>query len=451
MAQQLPFDLVLAGGTCVTPAGTDTLDVGIRGGQIAAIGQLDQAARAETIDVRGLHVLPGVIDSQVHFREPGLTHKEDLESGTRGAALGGVTAIFEMPNTSPTTTTREALAEKVSLARGRCWVDHAFFMGAAPENAELLGELETLPGCAGVKIFLGSSTGSLLVDDPEVLRRALRSGRRRVAIHAEHEGRLKQRRTIVDGPDAHVRMHPEWRDAETARLATEGVLRIAREAGRALHILHVTTHDELPLLQAARDIATVEVTPQHLTLTAPDCYERLGTFAQMNPPVRSAEHRDALWAALQSGLVDVIGSDHAPHTREEKARPYPHSPSGMTGVQTLVPVMLTHVNAGKLSLQRFVDLTSAGPARVYDVAGKGRIALGYDADFTVVDLARSERLDDAQIASRSGWTPFHDMQVQGWPVLTVVRGHPVMRDGALLAAPIGKPVRFANALPRTRA
>jgi len=448
---QEPFDLVIAGGCCVTPAGTEIRDVGIRAGRIAAIGQLAQAQRVETIEARGLHVLPGVIDSQVHFREPGLTHKEDLESGTRGAALGGVTAIFEMPNTSPTTTTREALAEKLALARGRSWVDHAFFMGAAAENADLLGELETLPGCAGVKIFLGSSTGSLLVDDPDVLRRALRSGRRRVAIHAEHEGRLKQRRSMLDTPDVHVRMHPDWRDAETARLATEGVLRIAREVGRALHILHVTTRDELPLLQAARDIATVEVTPQHLTLEAPDCYERLGTYAQMNPPVRSGEHRQALWAALQSGLVDVIGSDHAPHTREEKSRPYPQSPSGMTGVQTLVPVMLTHVNAGRLSLQRFVDLTSAGPARIYDVAGKGRIALGYDADFTLVDLKRSERLDDAQIASRSGWTPFHGMQVQGWPVMTLLRGHTVMRDGALLGAPIGEPVRFANALPRTDA
>jgi dihydroorotase len=229
------------------------------------------------------------------------------------------------------------------------------------------------------------------------------------------------------------------------------VLRIAREAGRALHILHVTTRDELPLLEAARDIATVEVTPQHLTLCAPDCYERLGTFAQMNPPVRSEEHRQALWAALQGGLVDVIGSDHAPHTREEKARPYPQSPSGMTGVQTLVPVMLTHVNAGRLSLARFVDLTSMGPARVYDVAGKGRIALGYDADFTVVDLKRSERLDDAQMASRSRWTPFHGMQVQGWPVLTVVRGLTVMREGTLVGTPVGEPVRFANALPRTSA
>lgn len=444
----MTLDLVLTGATCITPGGSEHIDIGLRDGRIAALGDLRGQARAETLELRNLHVLPGVIDSQVHFREPGLTHKEDLESGTRGAALGGVTAIFEMPNTHPATTTREALLHKLALAKGRTWVDHAFFIGAAAENAEQLAELERIPGCAGVKMFLGSSTGSLLVDDPHVLRRVLKSGRRRVAIHSEHEGRLKERRALVEGPDANVTLHPVWRDAETARLATEGVLRIAREEGRALHILHVTTRDELPLLEQARDVATVEVTPQHLTLEAPDCYERLGTYAQMNPPVRTREHREALWAALNSGLVDVIGSDHAPHTREEKSRPYPASPSGMTGVQTLVPIMLNHVNEGRLSLQRFVELTSAGPARVYDVAGKGRIALGYDADFTIVDLKRTERLDDSKMASRSGWTPFHGMQVKGVPVMTIVRGSVVMRDGELVGSPIGRAVRFATAMER---
>jgi dihydroorotase len=443
------FDLVLRGGTCVTAHGETVTDVGIRNGRIAALGDLAQARAAQVLDVRGLHVLPGVIDSQVHFREPGLTHKEDLESGTRGAALGGVTAVFEMPNTKPATTTREALEYKLARAAESAWVDFAFFIGAAAENAHELAELERIPGCAGVKAFLGSSTGSLLVEDPQVLREVLRHGRRRVAIHAEHETRLRERRKLVDG-GARVHMHPVWRDAETARLATESVLKIAREEGRPLHILHVTTRDELPLLEAHRDLATVEVTPQHLTLAAPECYEQLGTFAQMNPPVRSAEHRDALWRALDQGLVDVIGSDHAPHTRDEKAKPYPESPSGMPGVQTLVPVMLTHVNSGKLSLQRFVDLTSAGPARVYDVAGKGRIACGYDADFTVVDLRREGVLEDAAMATRSGWTPFHGMRVKGLPVMTLVRGAVVMRDGEMVGAPVGRAVRFVPALPRER-
>jgi dihydroorotase len=441
------FDMILRGGTCVTSAATAPVDIGIRNGRIAAIGGLEHARAERELDLRNLHVLPGVIDSQVHFREPGLTHKEDLESGTRGAALGGVTAIFEMPNTHPSTTTQAALEHKLALAQGRAWVDHAFFVGAAAENADELARLERLPGCAGVKVFLGSSTGSLLVDDAAVLKRVLEGGRRRVAIHAEDEARMRARRPLVDQPGVTAHMHPEWRDAESARLATERVLALARRAGRPIHVLHVTTRDELPLLEAARDLATVEVTPQHLTLVAPDCYERLGSFAQMNPPIRSEEHQAALWRALRGGLVDVIGSDHAPHTREEKARPYPESPSGMPGVQTLVSVMLTHVNAGRLTLERFVELTSSGPARVYDIARKGRIALGYDADFTVVDLARSHRIDDAAIASRSGWTPFHGMQAVGLPVVTIVRGLLVMQDGELIGGARGEPVQFVSTLP----
>ncbi len=441
------FDRIIASGICLTPAGRVTADIGIRDGRIAAIGALYDRPTAERIHVPGLHILPGVIDSQVHFREPGLTHKEDLETGTRGAALGGVTSIFEMPNTNPATTTRAALEEKLALARERSWVDHAFFIGAAAENAGELATLERLPGCAGVKIFLGSSTGSLLVDDPRVLREVLKHGTRRVAIHAEHEARLIERRYLVERAGAHPRLHPIWRDEDSARLATESVLRLAREVGRALHILHVTTEDELPLLQAARDVATVEVTPQHLTLSAPECYERLGTYAQMNPPIRGEQHRQALWQAVTDGLVDVIGSDHAPHTREEKSKPYPFSPSGLPGVQTLVPIMLDHVHAGRLSLERFVDLTSTGPARVYDVACKGRLALGYDADLTIVDLNARRTIENRQIASRCGYTPFDGMQVTGWPTMTVVRGQVVMRDGQLLGTPTGQAVRFASALP----
>jgi len=441
------FDLIVVSGTCVTPQGRIAADVGIRAGRIAAIGALGAADASERIDARGLHILPGVIDSQVHFREPGLTHKEDLETGTRGAALGGVTCVFEMPNTKPATTTREALEEKLRLAAGRTWVDHAFFVGAAAENAHELGALERLPGCAGVKVFLGSSTGSLLVDDPRVLGEVLRHGTRRVAIHAEHEARLTERKHLVQVAGAHPRLHPVWRDEETARLATEGVLRLAREVGRALHILHVTTEEELPLLAGARDVATVEVTPQHLTLSAPDCYDRLGSYAQMNPPVRAEHHRLALWRAVQDGLVDVIGSDHAPHTHEEKDRPYPESPSGMPGVQTLVPIMLNHVHEGRLTLERFVDLTSAGPARVYDVARKGRLALGYDADLTVVDLKATRVLENSQIVSPAGYTPFAGMRVSGIPCMTIVRGHVVMREGAVLGSPQGQPALFATALP----
>jgi len=441
------YDLMIAGGTLATPGGLIQGDVGLRDGRIAAIGRLERAAAAEVLDAAGLHVLPGVVDTQVHFREPGLEHKEDLASGTAAAALGGVTAVFEMPNTSPSTLGAADLADKLARAEGRAWVDHAFFMGASDENAEALPELERLPGCCGVKIFMGSSTGNLLVEDDETLEAVLRNGSRRVAVHAEDEARLRERLALVRG-GADVAMHPEWRDAETALRATRRLMRIARAAGRRVHVLHVSTGDEMLVLAANKDLATVEVTPQHLTLAAPDCYERLGSQAQMNPPIRAAEHRAALWRALDQGIVDVIGSDHAPHTAEEKARDYPSSPSGMPGVQTLLPLMLDHVNAGRLSLERLVDLVCTAPGRIYGMAGKGRIAVGYDADFTLVDLKARRTITAEWLASKCGWSPFEGMSVTGWPRATVVRGRVVMREDELLGSPAGAPVRFLETLPR---
>lgn len=440
------FDFLIRGGTVVTPMGRETVDVAVRDGRIAAIGSFEAGQAAEVLDAGGLMVLPGIIDTQVHFREPGHEQKEDLATGTAAAALGGVVAVFEMPNTKPSTLNAEDLADKLSRAAGRAWTDHAFFMGAAAENADQLGELERLPGCCGVKIFMGSSTGSLLVDDDETLLSVLRSGRRRCAVHAEDEARLRERLALVrDGAD--VAMHPVWRDEETALRATRRVLRLARDAGRRIQVLHITTAEEMELLADHKDLATVEVTPQHLTLTAPDCYESLGTLAQMNPPIREARHRDGLWAAVRNGTVDVLGSDHAPHTREEKSAPYPRSPSGMPGVQTLLPLMLDHVANGRLSLERLVDLTSAGPQRIYGIAGKGRIAIGYDADFTLVDLAARREITGAWLRSKSGWSPFEGRRVQGWPIATVIRGTVVMREDQLLGSPSGRPVAFSDTLP----
>ena len=435
------FDLVLKNGSAVTPSGTVAADIGIIHGRIAAIGNLGLAAAAESFDATGLAILPGLIDTQVHFREPGLEHKEDLTTGTAGAALGGIAAVFEMPNTKPTTTTPEALADKLARAKGRTWVDHAFFLGAAAENVENLAEWEKLPGCAGIKVFMGSSTGSLLVGDDATLARVLAAGTRRVAVHCEDEDRLNVRKNLVEG-GAHPHLHPEWRDVETALRATTRLLKLAEAARRRVHVLHVTSAEEMALLKDHKDLATVETTPQHLTLAGPECYDRLGTYAQMNPPIRDARHRDALWRAVAEGVVDVLGSDHAPHTREEKAKPYPQSPSGMTGVQTLVPLMLDHVNAGKLTLERLVDLMAAGPARIYGIIGKGRIAAGFDADFTIVDLKAERTITNQWIASRCGWTPFDGVQVTGWPVATIIGGRMVMRDGELLGKPEGKPVRF---------
>jgi dihydroorotase len=439
------FDLIIRGGTVVTPNGTEQTDIGIKDGRIVAIGSV--AGDAHTVfDATGLHVLPGVIDTQVHFREPGLEHKEDLSTGTAAAAMGGVVAIFEMPNTKPGTTTDVELKDKLTRAEGRAWTDHAFFLGAAADNVAHLAEWERIPGCAGIKVFMGSSTGSLLVSDDDTLARVLAQGNRRVAVHCEDEFRLIERKAIAE-EGAHPRVHHVWRDAQTALMATQRLIRLAEAAKRRVHVLHVTTAEEMEFLAHHKDLATVETTPQHLTLAAPDCYEELGTLAQMNPPIREARHREALWAAINSGVVDVLGSDHAPHTLEEKAQAYPKSPSGMTGVQTLVPLMLDHVNQGRLSLQRFVDLTSAGPGRIYNLAGKGRIALGYDADFTLCDMAAQRTITNRWIVSRCGWTPFDGKKVQGWPMATIVRGHVVMQDGELVDDPIGRPVRFQDTYP----
>ena len=435
------YDLLLENGIVWTPGGPAETCVGVTGGRIMAIGEPGDAGA--TLDCTGLTILPGVIDSQVHFREPGLEHKEDLESGSRAAVLGGVTAVFEMPNTKPNTDTPEALAEKLRRARDRMWCDHAFYVGATGTNADHCAELERLPGAAGIKIFMGASTGDLLVAEDRDLARVLASGRRRVAIHAEDEPRMIARagERIAGDPSS----HPVWRDDESALLATRRIVALARAARRPVHVLHVTTPAELEFLAGHKDIATCELTPQHLTLAGEDAYPRLGTYAQMNPPIRSGAHRAGLWRWLNQGVPDVLGSDHAPHTKAEKARPYPDSPSGMPGVQTLLPLMLDHVAAGRLTLQRLVELTSAGPQRVFGLTAKGRIAAGYDADFTVVDLKARWTIEESWLASRSGWSPFAGMEVTGRPVGTIVRGRAVMWEGTLADTAHGRPIRFDSA------
>lgn len=438
------YDLILKGGTVVNHDGEGVRDLGVRAGRIEALGDLSRAPAGEVIDCRGLHVLPGVIDTQVHFREPGLTHKEDLESGSLSAVMGGVTAVFEMPNTDPLTVSAEALADKVKRGHHRMHCDFAFFLGATADNTKHLAELERLPGCAGIKVFMGSSTGSLLVADDAGLRGVLKVIRRRASFHAEDEPRLNERKELrVEGDP---RSHPVWRDDVAALKATQRLVAIAHETGARVHVLHVSTVQEMEFLAGHKDVASVETTPHHLTLEAPGCYERLGTRAQMNPPVRDAVHRAGIWSGITRSVVDVLGSDHAPHTREEKAKVYPATPSGMTGVQTLVPIMLDHVNAGRLSLVRFVDLTSAGPARLFGIAAKGRIAAGYDADLTVVDLKRRETIRDKWVASRAGWTPYDGVAVTGWPVGTFVRGRKVMWEGALTTPAQGERVRFLETL-----
>ena len=438
------FDTILKGATIVNHDGIGQRDVGIRNGRIAAIGSLSTHTAGEVIDCTGLHILPGVVDSQVHFREPGLEHKEDLETGSLAAVLGGVTSVFEMPNTKPLTTSAETLEDKIRRGRHRMHCDFAFWVGGTRDNANDVAELERLPGAAGIKVFMGSSTGDLLVEDDDGVRSILKNTRRRAAFHSEDEFRLKEREGLrVQGDPS---SHPVWRDEVAALQCTERLVRIARDTGARIHVLHISTAEEIDFLKDHKDVATCEATPHHLTLSADD-YKTLGNLIQMNPPVRDKRHRDGVWKGIDQDIVDVLGSDHAPHTLEEKQKPYPASPSGMTGVQTLVPIMLDHINAGRLTLERFVDLSSHGPNRIFGMARKGRIAVGYDADLTIVDMKRRETITHEQAGSKAGWTPYHGKTVTGWPIGTFVRGIKVMWEAEIVNANKGEPVEFLEALP----
>lgn len=436
---------MVRGGHIVSAQGVEEADIGIAGGKIAAIGSLGAETAEEVIEARNLLVLPGLIDTQVHFREPGMEYKEDIESGTRSAIHGGVTTIFEMPNTFPATTGQKELADKLRRAAGRAWCDYGFFIGATKDNLDQLDKLEMLEGTPGVKIFMGSSTGSLLLSETEDLRKALTNGSRRIAVHAEDEQRLRERKTNWSG-DAQVSDHPEVRDSESARIATERLLSISRETGRPVHVLHVSTADELPLIAEAKASGngrvTAEVTPQHLYFAAPLCYERFGTRVQMNPPIRSEQHRRALWEAFHRGLFDVFGSDHAPHTKEEKDRPYPQSPSGMPGVQTMLPVLMTFVSVGRLTLQNLAKMSSEAPASIYGIRDKGRISEGFDADIVLVDPSAVKTVESGILQSKCGWSPYEGQPLTGWPTRVLLRGKTVVQDGETIGSPSGRPVNY---------
>ncbi len=445
------YDLLLNGGEVMTPSGLTQTNVAVRDGKIVAINVAEDSAADKVIDCHGLHVLPGVIDTQVHFREPGGEHKETLETGTKSAIAGGVTAVFEMPNTNPLTITPESLQWKLDKAAQTSYCDYAFYLGGTADYAAQLGEWENMDGVCGIKIFMGSSTGSLLTSEDDAIEAVLKNGRRIVAVHAEDEQIMAENKAamldVLDEADLDVSLHPKWRSAASSANAVRRVVDIARKTGRRIHVLHITCAEELEILRENKDLVTVEVLPNHLTLFAPDCYDTLGSKAQQNPPIREKNHQEALWRAVQDGTVDIIGSDHAPHTLDEKSAPYPASPSGTPGVQTMVPIMLDHVNNGRLTLERLVDLLCYGPQRVHQIAGKGRIATGYDADFTIVDMNKVQKITDEDQHSKAGWSPYHGKDIKGWPVYTIIRGNTVMdHDEIMVEKGFGAVVRFKETL-----
>ena len=435
------LDLIIKNGKCYIDKDLKDVDIGIKNSKIVKIGKLNEDA-SQSIDATGLTVLPGCIDTQTHFREPGSTDTEDLATGSRAAIVGGITSVFEMPNTNPATTNKAEFQRKIDLAKNRMYCNHAFYFGATPTNQSELADLKGLEGCCGVKLFAGSSTGTLLVHKEKDIEKVFESTSKIVAVHSEDEDILNLRKKLREKGNVHS--HPTWRDEECAISSTRKIVKIAKRLGKKAHILHITTKQEVDFLSQNKGDITFEITPQHLTMYAPDCYDKLGTYAQMNPPIREKSHYDRLWYAVRNNYNDTIGSDHAPHLKVNKDKEYPDTPSGMPGVQTLLPVMLNHVNDEKLTLVQLMNLICENPAKIFGIIGKGYIKEEYDADITIVDMNKTIEIKNEKIESKCGWSPFDGHKFKGTPIYTIINGEIKMKDGEILGEASGRPIKFDN-------
>ena len=413
------LDLIIKNGSCYINGNLKVQDIGIKDSKIVEIGKIETESK-QTFDATGLTVLPGCIDTQVHFREPGSTDSEDLNSGSRAAIAGGITSVFEMPNTNPPTSSKAEFSNKLKLAKNRMYCNYAFYFGATPNNHKELSDLQGLEGCCGIKLFAGSSTGNLLVQHEKDIEKVFQNSSKIVSVHSEDEEILNKRKKLIKEGD--VQSHLVWRNEECAISSTRKIVKIAERLKKKAHILHVTTKEEVDFLSQHKGNVSFEITPQHLTLTAPECYEKLGTYAQMNPPIRDKTHQNRLWYGVRNNFLDIIGSDHAPHLKENKDKNYPNSPSGMPGVQTLVPVMLNHVNNGKLTLEQFVNFVCENPAKIFGIKNKGYIKKNFDADLTIVDMNEKILIKNENIESKCGWSPFNGYEFKGTPVSTIISG-----------------------------
>tara|TARA_B100000674_G_scaffold173392_1_gene140052 strand:- start:10 stop:1317 length:1308 start_codon:yes stop_codon:yes gene_type:complete len=433
------LDLIIKNGTCYIDDTLEKLDVGIQNGKITYIGNLKEEKSHNIIDVTNKIVLPGLMDTQVHFREPGSVDAEDLHSGSRAAIVGGITSVFEMPNTNPPTTNFEEFQKKINIGK-RMYCNHAFYFGATAENYQLLEKLKDLDGCCGIKLFAGSSTGNLLVDKEDDIEKVFKHASKVVAVHSEDEEILKLRKKLIE--NGNVKTHPVWRNEEVAISSTRKIVKIAKRLNKKAHILHVTTKEEVDFLSQNKGNITFEITPQHLTIYAPDCYDKLGSYAQMNPPIRDKSHYDRLWYAVRNNYNDTIGSDHAPHLKINKEKPYPNSPSGMPGVQTILPVMFNHMNNGKINLNQIVNFLCKNPVKIFGIKNKGYIKKNFDADFTIVDLKKEIEIKNENIESKCGWSPFNGYKFKGVPIYTIIGGDIKMQEGKIIGEPTGKPLSF---------
>ncbi len=432
------LDLIIKNGECYINGNLEKKDIGILNNKIVQIGDLKGKSK-EIFDAKALTVLPGCIDTQVHFREPGSTDAEDLNSGSKAAVMGGITSVFEMPNTNPPTTNFEEFDKKIKLGKGM-YCNHAFYFGATAENYSTLEKLKDLKGCCGIKLFAGSSTGNLLVDKENDIEKVFEHASKVVAVHSEDEEILKVRKKLIE--QGNVLSHPIWRNEEVAMSSTRRIVKIAKRFNKKAHMLHITTKEEVDFLSQNKGLITFEITPQHLTIFSPDCYKKLGNYVQMNPPIRDKSHYDRLWYAVKNNYNDTIGSDHAPHLKTNKDKMYPNSPSGMPGVQTLLPIMLNHVNENRLSLDQLMKLICENPVKIFGIQNKGYIKEGFDADFTIVDLKKEIEIKNENIQSKCGWSPFNGEKFKGCPIATIVNGEIKMKFGKLIGSPNGKPIIF---------
>ena len=433
------LDLIIKNGTCFIDGNLAKYDLGVKNDKIVHIGDLQKEKSNNVIDAQDKIILPGLMDTQVHFREPGSIDAEDLHSGSRAAIVGGITSVFEMPNTNPPTTNFEEFQKKINIGR-RMYCNHAFYFGATAENYEILEKLKDLEGCCGIKLFAGSSTGNLLVDKEEDIEKVFKHASKVVAVHSEDEEILKLREKLIE--KGNVKTHPVWRNEEVAISSTRKIVKIAKRLNKKAHILHVTTKEEVDFLSQNKGNITFEITPQHLTMYAPDCYEKLGAYAQMNPPIRDKSHYDRLWYAIRNDYNDTIGSDHAPHLKKNKEKIYPNTPSGMPGVQTILPIMLNHMNDGKIKLNQIIKFLCENPVKIFGIKNKGYIKKDFDADFTIVDLNKVIEIKNENIESKCGWSPFNGYKFKGTPIYTIIRGDIKMRDGKIIGEPSGKPLSF---------
>lgn len=414
---------LLRHGHVTTPTGTSLANLLIADGKIIDVAASSSAACDETIDCTGKHILPGIIDDQVHFREPGLTHKEDLAFASRACAVGGVTSFLEMPNTIPNAITVAEIHAKQRLAKASSIANYGFYIGATPDNIDDLIEADGDPTIPGIKIFIGSSTGNLLVDDQEALEQIFARTKKRITAHCEDETTVRANAERFQGT-SHVHDHSKIRDHRAARIATARAIDLAQRHRHPFHVLHVSTADEVPLIAAAKDFVTAEVCVHHLFFNIDD-YDRLGSRIQMNPSIKTAQDNAALWQALLQDKITVVATDHAPHTLEEKSKPYPASPSGLPAVENSLALMLDQVAGGRITLDQVAAWMSTNPAKVWKIKNKGQIAAGFDADLAIVDLTEQRTIRDEEQLTKCRWSPWHGEMLTGWPIQTIIGGQTI--------------------------